>query len=261
MSKHDNVVEYIDSFQLSKELWVILELMDGGDLTGLCSPKKKWNSQNIAYVCKQVLQALEFLHSNHRLHRDIKSDNILYNSKGEVKIADFGFAAGLHRERENRHSIVGTPYWMAPELIKAEPYDQKVDIWSLGITALEMGDGQPPLIKNTQPLRALLMITVNPSPTLDNPDAWNRSTNHFLKVSLRKDPSMRASSKMLLMHPFIKEAGTGRDFANFVQKLDSLKNIPIANKVSKEAIADFDNFYSSPSNARNDSLPPPPPTY
>ena len=158
MSRHENVVRYIECFQVQDKLWVIIELMDGGDLTSLCGKGRKWDERAIAYVCQQTLQALEFLHASHKLHRDIKSDNILYNSRGEVKIADFGFAAGLHSEKKNRTSIVGTPYWMAPELIKSEKYDAKVDVWSLGITAIEMADGQPPLIGNTQPLRALLFL-------------------------------------------------------------------------------------------------------
>lgn len=245
MSKHKNVVEYIDSFATPDELWVVLELMDGGDLTSLCGVTKKWTADCIAYVCGEVLQALEFLHANHRLHRDIKSDNILYSKNGAIKIADFGFAAGLHRERANRHSIVGTPYWMAPELIKAEPYDQKVDIWSLGITALEMGDGQPPLIKNTQPLRALLLITVNPSPTLNEPEKWSNDLNHYLKVSLKKKPSNRANSRMLLMHPFI-QSGSGPDgFANFITKLEAKKNVPIATGPVDDGDVDmFKNFYN-----------------
>lgn len=247
LTKHTNVVEYIDSFQFegTERLWVVLELMDGGDITSLCGDRKKWDADCIAYVCKEVLQALEFLHVHHKLHRDIKSDNILYNRKGSVKIADFGFAAGLKDRKKQRDSIVGTPYWMAPELIRAETYNQKVDIWSLGITALEMGDGHPPHIKTTQPLKALLLITNNPPPTFKQVNKWPYEANHFLEVSLKKSPTERANSTMLLMHPFIQSAASPPAFAKFTRRIEALKVVPMAKKPAKQEDVDmFANFYN-----------------
>ena len=121
-----------------------MELMDAGCLTEILGPEINFPETHIAYVCRNVLQALSYLHSTNKLHRDIKSDNVLLNSQGEVKLADFGFAAGLTKEADKRKSVVGTPFWMAPELIRGSSYDGSVDIWSLGITALEMADGEPP---------------------------------------------------------------------------------------------------------------------
>lgn len=248
MSKHENVVRFIECYEVRDKLWVIIELMDGGDLTSLVGKGKKWTEPAIAYVCQQILQALESLHANFKLHRDIKSDNILFDYRGNIKIADFGFAAGLHSEKQNRNSIVGTPYWMAPELIKSEQYDQKVDIWSLGITALEMADGQPPLIHNTQPLRALLLITVNPPPTLKRPTEWTKECNHFIKVSLKKMPKERASSRMLLMHPFISESMETKDFAEFCKNIKAQKAkkamamIPAAPAANNGPAPTFDDF-------------------
>ena len=131
-----------------------MELMDAGCLTEILGPDIDFPETHIAYVCKNVLTALSYLHHNNKLHRDIKSDNVLMNTKGEIKLADFGFAVRLtpdvvvsflfHSQRERRKSVVGTPFWMAPELIQGVGYTSKVDIWSLGITALEMADGEPP---------------------------------------------------------------------------------------------------------------------
>ena len=105
-----------------------------------------WSEAQIAFVCKMCLKGLSYLHRHHRLHRDIKSDNILIDLDGNVKLADLGFAIGLTPERSRRTSVVGTPYWMAPELIRGLEYDSKVDVWSLGITVIEMAEGEPPLM-------------------------------------------------------------------------------------------------------------------
>ena len=153
-------------------LWLVMELLNGGPLTELLGPGVDWMESHIAFVCREILQALAFLHANHRLHRDIKSDNILVDMEGTVKIADFGFAIGLTAEVDKRRSVVGTPYWMAPELIRGLEYDGKVDVWSTGITCLEMCDGEPPLM-DQPPLRALLLITTQGTPQPTNV-RWER---------------------------------------------------------------------------------------
>eukprot|EP00605_Chrysophyceae_sp_TOSAG23-4_P001061 GSChrysophyteH1.ASY1.ANO1.1166.1 assembled CDS len=168
----------------------------------------------MAYVCKGMLQGLAFLHRQYRLHRDIKSDNVLVNFDGDVKLADFGFAINLTAEESRRTSVVGTPYWMAPELIKGTRYDSKVDIWSLGITLMEMAEGEPPLLKE-QPLRALLMITINPPPKLKS-NNWSPAIIHFLSRCLEPNPDRRTSAEQLLMHPFIKTACSKEEMAEFV---------------------------------------------
>lgn len=165
LSRHPNIVEYKETFSHEDSLWIVLEYMEGGALTDVLGRNIKWQESHIAYVCREMLKGLAFMHRNHRLHRDIKSDNVLVDFEGRVKLADFGFAVGLTAEEDKRKSVVGTPYWMAPELIRGLEYDFKVDVWSLGITAIEMAEGEPPLIDEA-PLRALLLITINPSPTL-----------------------------------------------------------------------------------------------
>lgn len=221
LSQHKNVVNYKETYAYREELWIVLELMTGGAVTGLVGPSKTWTEPAIAYVCREMLLGLEFLHFSHRIHRDIKSDNVLWNPEGLIKIADFGFAANLTTDQAARTSVVGTPFWMSPELIQGDEYDFKVDIWSLGITALEMADGDPPLIHELKPLRALLAITVNPPPTLKSPDKWSNDFRKFLESCLCKDPSGRATSSQLLMHPFLKHACTQEEFAEFLKSLKS----------------------------------------
>lgn len=218
MSEHPNIVSYFETFQYKNELWMFIELMDGGSLTEVLGKHIRWGEPQIAYVCREMIKGLAFLHRQHRLHRDIKSDNVLLNSDGEVKLGDFGFSVNLTEEQNKRKSVVGTPYWMAPELIRGLDYNDKVDVWSLAITALEMADGEPPLI-NEKPLRALLLITINPPPTLVDESRWSKQFAHFLKCCLVADPKNRASTELLLMHPFILQSCTTEDFARFLRSI------------------------------------------
>jgi len=217
LSQHDNIVQYYDTFAHQDSLWILLEFMEGGALTDCLGRNIKWKESQIAYVCREMLKGLAFMHRNHRLHRDIKSDNVLVDFQGRVKLADFGFAVGLTAEENKRKSVVGTPYWMAPELIRGLEYDFKVDVWSMGITAIEMAEGEPPLI-DEQPLRALLLITIQPSPTLQKQASWSNAFNHFLKRCVMVRPEDRASCEQLLMHPFIKSACEQAEFGEFAKK-------------------------------------------
>jgi len=169
----------------------------------------------IAYVTRVLLEGLAFLHGQKRMHRDIKSDNILVDFNGAVKIADFGFAVGLSEEAAKRKSIVGTPFWMAPELIRGVEYDGKVDVWSLGITALEMADGEPPYLKEP-PLRALFLVASSTvAPGLKEPHTWSHHFRTFLERALDPNPGSRASAAELLAHPFVASACEMEDFAKF----------------------------------------------
>jgi hypothetical protein len=205
LSKHPSIVSLVGAYQKEDQLWIVLELVRGGSLTEALGPSVAFPEACVAFVTRVLLEGLAFLHAQRRLHRDIKSDNVLVDFDGTVKIADFGFAVGLTEEANKRKSVVGTPFWMAPELIRGQDYDGKVDVWSLGITALEMADGEPPHL-NELPLRALLLITTSPPPTLKRPHAWSPAFNDFLERCLQPEPEKRATAQELLEHPFMQHA-------------------------------------------------------
>jgi serine/threonine protein kinase len=218
LTQHPNCVQYLETFIHKEQLWIVLEYIHGGPLTEVLGPTIPFPEPAIAYVTKCILMGLAYLHRSHRLHRDIKSDNIMIDFNGSVKIADFGFAAGLTEEQDKRKSVVGTPYWMAPELIRGLEYDAKVDVWSTAITAIECAEGEPPHL-HEPPLRALLLITTQGSPTLKVPEKWSQKFRHFLKCALQLDPAKRASAEQLLMHPFIATACTQADFSVFATQI------------------------------------------
>jgi len=215
-NRHPNIVALYETFITREEICISMEFMDGGMLTDCCSVIESAPEPHIAYVSRNVLQGLAFIHKHWRIHRDIKSDNILVGFDGSVKIADFGFAVNLTVEKDRRQSVVGTPYWMAPELIRGEAYDAKVDIWSYGITMLELADGEPPLMSEPV-MRALLMITLQPPPVLRNPSRWSRALNHFIARCLSKDLALRSRAEDLLLHPLMQGCSTQQEFADFVR--------------------------------------------
>lgn len=180
--------------------------MDGGAMVDFVYYYLRKVPENvIAYILKNMLEGLESLHSRRQLHRDLKSDNVLMSLQGEVKIADFGFAIQLTKEILSRKSLVGTPAWMAPELIKKEPYDESVDIWSLGMVAIELVEGEPPFLRMKHHLAMQCIVNRDP------PKLTKGSSDliHFVDCCLRKNPSERKSSKELLQHPFIQSIGKG----------------------------------------------------
>ncbi|XP_028446784.1 myosin-IIIb isoform X7 [Perca flavescens] len=219
LSNHPNVVKFYGMFYKSDkvsggQLWLVLELCNGGSVTelikGLLMRGQCLQEPVISYILYSALLGLQHLHNNRIIHRDVKGNNILLTTEGGVKLVDFGVSAQLTSARLRRNTSVGTPFWMAPEVIACEQqydysYDARCDVWSLGITAIELADGDPPLAE-MHPVKALFKIPRNPSPTLRNPEQWCRSFCHFIGQCLIKDFEARPSVTHLLEHPFIKQA-------------------------------------------------------
>ncbi|XP_055716808.1 serine/threonine-protein kinase PAK mbt [Phlebotomus papatasi] len=202
---HPNIVETYSSFLVDDELWVVMEYLEGGALTDIVT-HSRMDEEQIATVCKQCLKALAYLHSQGVIHRDIKSDSILLASDGRVKLSDFGFCAQVSQELPKRKSLVGTPYWMSPEVISRLPYGPEVDIWSLGIMVIEMVDGEPPFF-NEPPLQAMRRIRDMLPPKLKNAQKVSPRLQSFLDRMLVRDPAQRATAAELLQHPFLRQAG------------------------------------------------------
>ncbi|XP_057636802.1 serine/threonine-protein kinase PAK 5 [Chionomys nivalis] len=202
---HDNVVDMYNSYLVGDELWVVMEFLEGGALTDIVT-HTRMNEEQIATVCLSVLKALSYLHNQGVIHRDIKSDSILLTSDGRIKLSDFGFCAQVSKEVPKRKSLVGTPYWMAPEVISRLPYGTEVDIWSLGIMVIEMIDGEPPYF-NEPPLQAMRRIRDSLPPRVKDLHKVSSMLRGFLDLMLVREPSQRATAQELLGHPFLKLAG------------------------------------------------------
>eukprot|EP01119_Soliformovum_irregulare_P008600 TRINITY_DN21704_c0_g1_i1.p1 TRINITY_DN21704_c0_g1~~TRINITY_DN21704_c0_g1_i1.p1 ORF type:complete len:488 (+),score=109.34 TRINITY_DN21704_c0_g1_i1:28-1491(+) len=223
-SRHENIVNYMDSFIVDERyLWVVMDYMDGGCLTDVMEQfdQLKMTEPQIAFVCRQTLRALSYIHGLHRIHRDIKSDNILLGMDGSIKLADFGFAAQLTQKQQQRNTVVGTPYWMAPELIRGHDYGIKVDIWSLGIMLMEMAEGEPPYME-FPPLRALFLITTKGIPPLKEPHKWSPEFTDFYNKCLDKEVDRRPTSDELLKHSFMAKACPVKDMAMLMKKSKEL---------------------------------------
>jgi serine/threonine protein kinase len=202
MSKHPNIIECYEAYTYNKKIYIILEPMQCS-LTELL--RDTWGripEELISFICREILQALLWMHSKFRIHRDVKSDNILINLEGDIKLGDFGFCAQLTSDKYTRYTFVGTPCWMAPELVANLGYGMKVDIWALGIIILELTEGNPPYVAEN-PMNSMLKITSMPAPRLRSKSKWSKNLRNFLTSCLQKDPEERSSSEDLMKHPFI----------------------------------------------------------
>uniref|UniRef100_A0A0N5AZR1 non-specific serine/threonine protein kinase n=1 Tax=Syphacia muris TaxID=451379 RepID=A0A0N5AZR1_9BILA len=202
--EHKNIVKMFGSYLIGNELWVIMEYMEGGPLTDIIT-HIRLDEETIATVCLQCLLAINYLHLKGVVHRDIKSDSILLTKDGVVKLSDFGFCGQLSVDIPFRRSLVGTPYWMSPEVISRLPYDTKADIWSLGIMVIEMVQGEPPLF-DVQPLQAMRQIRDLPPSSFCPVANVSEELSSFLSRMLVRDPNQRASASELLKHPFLVKA-------------------------------------------------------
>ncbi|XP_052873307.1 STE20-like serine/threonine-protein kinase [Anopheles cruzii] len=206
--KHPNIVGLYEAFSIDDKLWMLIEYCDGGALDSIMVElEKPLTEAQIAYVCKHMCAGLNHLHKNKVIHRDLKAGNVLLTMDGGVKLADFGVSAKNKHTMQKHDTFIGTPYWMAPELVLCEtfrdnPYDFKVDIWSLGITLIEFAQMEPPN-SEMSPMRVLLKIQKSDPPKLDQPSKWSKHFNDFLARTLVKDPQQRPSTDVLIGLPFI----------------------------------------------------------
>uniref|UniRef100_A0A672T6W6 non-specific serine/threonine protein kinase n=1 Tax=Sinocyclocheilus grahami TaxID=75366 RepID=A0A672T6W6_SINGR len=215
-SHHRNIATYYGAFIKKSppghddQLWLVMEFCGAGSITDLVkntkgnSLKEDW----IAYISREILRGLAHLHAHHVIHRDIKGQNVLLTENAEVKLVDFGVSAQLDRTVGRRNTFIGTPYWMAPEVIACDEnseatYDYRSDLWSCGITAIEMGEGAPPLC-DMHPMRALFLIPRNPPPRLKS-KKWSKKFFSFIETCLVKNYNHRPSTEQLLKHPFIRD--------------------------------------------------------
>ncbi|KAF2734312.1 Pkinase-domain-containing protein [Polyplosphaeria fusca] len=220
------VARYITSFVKGVKLWIVMEYLGGGSCLDLLDAGI-FHENHIAIICRELLLGLDYLHATGKIHRDIKAANTLLCTSGKVKIADFGVAAQLTNLKSQRMTFVGTPFWMAPEVIQEAGYDYKADIWSLGITALEMAYGAPPHA-GTHPMKVLFNIPKQPAPRLEG-EEWSKDFKDFISHCLIKDPDRRATAKELLRHKFIARAGKVEALRELIER----KQMFVAQKESK----------------------------
>ncbi|XP_014877651.1 serine/threonine-protein kinase 3/4-like, partial [Poecilia latipinna] len=236
-----HVVRYYGSYFKNRDLWIVMEYCGGGSVSDIVRIRNKTLTEDeIATVLHSTLKGLEYLHFMRKIHRDIKAGNILLNTEGQAKLADFGVAGQLTDTMAKRNTVIGTPFWMAPEVIQEIGYNCVADIWSLGITAIEMAEGKPPYA-DIHPMRAIFMIPTNPPPTFRNPDQWSPGFLDFIKKCLVKNPENRATATQLLQHPFIKSAKPNSVLRALIQDAMEIKLKRQEEAEQREQDAEDDN--------------------
>ncbi|KAI1896931.1 hypothetical protein AGOR_G00099960 [Albula goreensis] len=239
--KHSNIVAYFGSYLRRDKLWICMEYCGGGSLQDIYHVTGPLSESQIAYVSRETLQGLYYLHNKGKMHRDIKGANILLTDNGYVKLADFGVSAQITATLAKRKSFIGTPYWMAPEVAAVERkggYNHLCDIWAVGITAIELAELQPPMFE-LHPMRALFLMTKSnfQPPKLKDKVKWTNNFHHFVKMSLTKNPKKRPPAEKLLQHPFVSQP-LSRTLA--IELLDK------ANNPDHSSYPDFDDDEPEP---------------
>ncbi|XP_073772988.1 mitogen-activated protein kinase kinase kinase kinase 3 isoform X17 [Danio rerio] len=207
--KHSNIVAYFGSYLRRDKLWISMEYCGGGSLQDIYHVTGPLTESQIAYVTRETLQGLYYLHNKGKMHRDIKGANILLTDNGYVKLADFGVSAQITATLAKRKSFIGTPYWMAPEVAAVERkggYNHLCDIWAVGITAIELAELQPPMF-DLHPMRALFLMTKSnfQPPKLKDKVKWTNNFHNFVKLALTKNPKKRPPADKLLQHPLVSQ--------------------------------------------------------
>uniref|UniRef100_A0A672N260 non-specific serine/threonine protein kinase n=1 Tax=Sinocyclocheilus grahami TaxID=75366 RepID=A0A672N260_SINGR len=223
---HHNIVAYFGSYLCREKLWICMEYCGGGSLQDIYHVTGPLSELQIAYVCRETLQGLAYLHSKGKMHRDIKGANILLTDNGDVKLADFGVAAKITATMAKRKSFIGTPYWMAPEVAAVEKnggYNHLCDIWAVGITSIELAELQPPMF-DLHPMRALFLMSKSnfQPPKLKDKTKWSTGFHNFIKISLTKNPKKRPTAEKLLSHLFVAQTSLTRRLA--LELLDKMNN-------------------------------------
>mmetsp|Transcript_9321 Transcript_9321/g.28779 ORF Transcript_9321/g.28779 Transcript_9321/m.28779 type:complete len:728 (+) Transcript_9321:132-2315(+) len=219
---HENIVKYYDSYVVGKELWVILENMEGGTLR---EGAQDYKEHHIAYIARAIFRALQYMHDELKIvHRDLKSENIMMTVKGEVKLIDFGLAEDI--SEGGRVTMCGSPFWMAPEMVKLRRHSTPADIWGAAISLLELANQEPPTMDD--PVLALYKTaTTGCTNYFKTPERWSDVFHEFLGLCLKRDPSKRATAAELLTHPFLKKACPQKEMREVFETVflrDTLRN-------------------------------------
>ncbi|XP_053177180.1 mitogen-activated protein kinase kinase kinase kinase 5-like [Scomber japonicus] len=235
--KHPNIVAYYGSYIRANKLWICMEFCGGGSLQDVYHVTGPLSESQIAYICREMLQGLDYLHAQKKIHRDIKGANILLNDQGEVKLADFGISAQITATLARRMSFIGTPYWMAPEVAAVEikgGYNELCDIWSVGITAIELAELQPPMF-DVHPLRVLFLMSKSgyQPPKLKDKSKWSSMFYNFVKAMLVRNPKKRPSAAKMLSHMFLTQQSLNQDLT-----LDLLEKFRHPEKLKSSLVTD-----------------------